>query len=36
VRSIQIDRWSPTRIVYFAHLRTSKGAPGGVTAYSGP
>jgi hypothetical protein len=36
VRSIQIDRWSPARTVYFAHVRSSKGAAGGVTAYHGP
>jgi hypothetical protein len=35
VRSIQIDRWSTPRVVYFAHLQ-AKGVPGGVTAYAGP
>jgi hypothetical protein len=34
VRSIQIDRWSSPRVVWFAHL-ASKAGPGGVTAYSG-
>ncbi len=36
VRSIQIDRWSSPRVVYFAHLKSKQGAPGGVTAYAGP
>jgi hypothetical protein len=35
VRSIQIDRWSTPRVVWFAHQATKAG-PGGVTAYSGP
>jgi hypothetical protein len=35
VRSIQIDRWSSPRIVYFAHV-PSRSGPGGVTAYAGP
>jgi hypothetical protein len=35
VRSIQIDRWSSPRVVYFAHT-TSRFGPGGVTAYDGP
>lgn len=35
VRSIQIDRWSSPRVVWFAH-QASRSGPGGVTAYSGP
>jgi hypothetical protein len=44
VRSIQIDRWTSPRIVYFSHLphlaRQADGTdavvPGGLTAYAGP
>lgn len=36
VRSIQIDRWSTPRRVYFAHVPSVKLGPGGVTVYSGP
>jgi hypothetical protein len=35
VRSIQIDRWSDPRVVWFAHT-DSRFGPGGVTAYRGP
>jgi hypothetical protein len=35
VRSIQIDRWSSPRVVWFAHPASKAGA-GGVTAYAGP
>ncbi len=35
VRSIQIDRWSSPRVVWFAHA-SSRHGPGGVTAYDGP
>jgi hypothetical protein len=35
VQSIQIDRWSSPRIVYFAFLATDAGA-GGVASYEGP
>ncbi len=35
VRSIQIDRWTTPRIVYFAHA-ASRFGPGGVTVYRGP
>ncbi len=36
VASIQIDRWSTPRVVYFAHLSSPKLGPGGLTAYTGP
>lgn len=35
VRSIQIDRWSSPRVVWFAHTSSRLG-PGGVTACAGP
>jgi hypothetical protein len=35
VRSIQIDRWTSPRVVWFAHVPT-RGGPGGVTSYAGP
>ncbi len=41
VRSIQIDRWSKPRVVWFSHLqstdpKTGAVTPGGLTSYSGP
>ena len=41
VRSIQIDRWSTPRRVYFAFIPTKDGSgamvkPGGVAEYAGP
>lgn len=36
VLSIQLDRSASPRIVYFAHGPTTRGDPGGVTAYRGP
>jgi hypothetical protein len=36
VTSIQIDRSASPRIVWFAHVATARGDPGGVTAYRGP
>ncbi len=35
VQSIQIDRWSSPRVVYFAFVATA-GAAGGVASYDGP
>jgi len=41
VRSVQIDRWSKPRVVWFSHLATTNKTtgtvtPGGLTSYSGP
>ncbi|BDG06958.1 hypothetical protein [Anaeromyxobacter paludicola] len=40
VRSVQIDRWSKPRVVWFSHLatkdKTGKVTPGGLTSYGGP